>query len=133
MVLLGLLLPVPVLAQQAREVFGKNRIQYRTFDWQYITSENFDVYYYDARREIATQAVQFLEKEFDRVTDLIGYLPYYKTKIFLYNSLTDLRQSNVGLNHTIYNINGELEFVKPYVEVAYPAQPGNLKPSSRCG
>jgi Tol biopolymer transport system component len=127
MVLLGLLLPVPVLAQQAREVFGKNRIQYRTFDWQYITSENFDVYYYDARREIATQAVQFLEKEFDRVTDLIGYSPYYKTKIFLYNSLTDLRQSNVGLNHTIYNINGELEFVKPYVEVAYPGTAREFK------
>ncbi|MCX7637496.1 MAG: translocation protein TolB [Cyclobacteriaceae bacterium] len=114
-------------AQQAREVFGKNRIQYRTFEWQYITSENFDVYYYDGRREIATQAVQFLEKEFDRITDLIGYSPYYKTKIFIYNSLTDLRQSNVGLNHTIYNINGELEFVKPYVEVAYPGTAQEFK------
>ncbi len=115
-----LLLACTAYAQQAREVFGKNRIQYRTFTWQYITSENFDVYYYDGRRDIATQAIQYLELEFDRITDLIGYSPYYKTKIFLYNSLTDLRQSNVGLNHTIYNINGELDFVKPYVEVAYP-------------
>lgn len=116
-----------VYAQQAREVFGKNRMQYRTFNWQYITSENFDVYYYDGRREIATQAIQYLELEFDRITDLVGYSPYYKTKVFLYNSLTDLRQSNVGLNHTIYNINGELDFIKPYVEVAYPGTSQEFK------
>ncbi|MFN3841217.1 MAG: translocation protein TolB [Cyclobacteriaceae bacterium] len=106
-------------AQQAREVFGKNRIQYRSFDWQFLTGENFDIYYYDGRRDIATQALQYLESEFDRVTDLIGYAPYYKAKVFIYNSMADLRQSNVGLNHTFYNINGEIDFIKPYVEVAH--------------
>ena len=88
-------------AQQAREVFGKNRMQYRQFNWQYLSGENFDIYYYDARRNIATDALQFLEAEFDRITDLIGYPPYFKTKVFLYNSLSDLRQSNVGLNQNV--------------------------------
>lgn len=105
--------------QQAREVFGKNRIQYRQFDWVYLSGENFDVYYYDGRKSVASEALQFLESEFDRITDLIGYPPYFKTKVFLYNSLTDLRQSNVGLNHTIFNVGGETEFIKPYVEVAF--------------
>jgi hypothetical protein len=106
-------------AQQAREVFGKNRIQYRQFDWSYLSGENFDVYYYDARKAIATDALHYLESEFDRITDLIGYPPYFKTKVFIYNSLTDLRQSNVGLNHTFFNVGGETEFIKPYVEVAH--------------
>ncbi|MEQ9413061.1 MAG: biopolymer transporter Tol, partial [Cyclobacteriaceae bacterium] len=94
-------------AQQARENFGKNRIQYKQFDWQYLTSENFDVYYYDNRRKVATEAIQYLEGEFDRITDLIGYPPYLKTKVFLYNSITDLQQSNIGLNHTEFNVGGE--------------------------
>lgn len=106
-------------AQRANEVFGKNRIQYRSFDWLYISGENFDVYYYDGRRAVATEALQYLESEFDRITDLIGYAPYYKTRIFLYNSLADQRQSNVGLNRTEYTVNGEIEFVKPYIEVSY--------------
>lgn len=106
-------------AQQAREVFGKNRIQYRQFNWLYLSGENFDVYYYDGRKTVATEALQFLESEFDRITDLIGYPPYFKTKVFIYNSLTDLRQSNVGLNHTVFNVGGETEFIKPYVEVAH--------------
>ncbi|MBK5278464.1 MAG: PD40 domain-containing protein [Bacteroidia bacterium] len=109
--------------QQSREVFGKNRIQYKQFNWQYISSENFDVYYYDERRRIATEAIQYLEGEFDRITDLIGYPPYLKTKVFLYNSITDLQQSNIGLNKTQYNVGGETDFIKPIVEIAHP---GNL-------
>ena len=84
-----------LFGQQSREVFGKNRIQYRQFDWVYLSGENFDVYYYDARKVMAQEALEFLEGEFDRITDLIGYPPYFKTKVFIYNSLSDLRQSNV--------------------------------------
>jgi len=107
-----------VAAQYIPESFGKNRIQYRQFNWQYLSSENFDVYYYDARKAVAQNAIEFLEAEFDRITDLIGYPPYFKTKVFLYNSLADLRQSNVGLNRNVFTANGETEFIKPYVEVA---------------
>jgi hypothetical protein len=106
-------------AQLSREVFGKNRIQYRQFDWVYLSGENFDIYYYDARKAVAQEALEYLESEFDRITDLLGYPPYFKTKVFLYNSLSDLRQSNVGLNHTVFNVGGETEFIKPYVEVAH--------------
>jgi Tol biopolymer transport system component len=105
-------------AQYIPEVFGKNRLQYRQFNWQYLSGENFDVYYYDARKGVAQNALVYLESEFDRITDLIGYPPYFKTKVFLYNSLADLAQSNVGLNRTVYTVNGETEFIKPYVEVA---------------
>lgn len=115
LILLG---SIKVNAQYIPEVFGKNRIQYRQFNWQYLSSENFDVYYYDARKAVAQNSLEFLEAEFDRITDLIGYPPYFKTKVFLYNSLADLRQSNVGLNRTVYTANGETEFIKPYVEVA---------------
>lgn len=107
-----------VFAQYTPEVFGKNRIQYRQFNWQYLSGDNFDVYYYDGRKAVAQNALEYLESEFDRITDLIGYPPYFKTKVFLYNSLSDLRQSNVGLNRTVFTVNGETEFIKPYVEVA---------------
>ncbi len=113
--------------QQARETFGKNRIQYKQLDWQYLSSENFDVYYYDNRRKVANEAIQYLEGEFDRITDLIGYPPYLKTKVFLYNSITDMQQSNIGLNHTAFNVGGETEFVKPYVEIAHPGTVDQFK------
>jgi Tol biopolymer transport system component len=122
-----LLLPIFAEAQQAREVFGRNRIQYKKFDWVYISSENFDVYYYENRRDVATEAIQFLESEFDRITDLIGYPPYLKTKVFLYNSVTDKQQSNTGLSQTTFNSGGETEFIQPYVEIAHPGNVDEFK------
>lgn len=110
--------------QRASETYGMNRIQYKKFDWKYLSSENFDVYFYGDRGKLAREALQYLEGEFDRITDLLGFYPYQKTKVFLYNSITDLQQSNVGLNHTRFNVSGETEFIKPYVEIAHP---GNLE------
>ena len=115
-----LLFNFPGQAQRAMETFGRNRVQYRQFNWQYVSSENFDVYYYDDRRRVATEATQYLETEFDRVTDLIGYPPYLKTKVFLYNSVTDLQQSNMGILGKQFRVGGETEFIKPYVEIAHP-------------
>jgi len=115
------------LGQQALETFGKNRIQYKQFRWNYLSSENFDVYYYDDRKKVAQESLEYLETEFDRVTDLIGFYPYQKTKVFLYNSVTDLQQSNIGLNHTQFSSGGETEFIKPYVEIAHPGTLSEFK------
>lgn len=111
-------------SQQALETFGKNRIQFKTFEWKYLSSENFDVYYYDERKVVAQESLQYLESQFDRITDLIGFYPYQKTKVFLYNSIIDLQQSNIGLNDTQFSSGGETEFIKPYVEIAHP---GNIE------
>src|SRR5688500_9583665 len=115
LILLG---SIEARSQYVPETFGKNRVQYRQFNWEYLSGEHFDIYYYDARKAVAQNALEYLQAEFDRITDLIGYPPYFKTKVFLYNSLADLRQSNVGLNRTVFTVNGETEFIKPYVEVA---------------
>lgn len=107
-------------AQHAYERFGKNRVQYKQFRWNYLSSENFDVYYYDDRKRVAQDALEYLEKEFDRITDLIGFYPYQKTKVFLYSSVADLQQSNIGLDKQQFTAGGETDFVKPYMEVAHP-------------
>ncbi len=114
-------------AQMAHQSFGRNRVQYRQFNWQYISTDNFDVYYYDERRRVATEASQYLEAEFDRITDLIGYPPYLKTKVFLYNSVTDLQQSNMGILGKQFRVGGETEFIKPYVEIAHPGSLDHFK------
>lgn len=108
------------MAQQMLDPFGKNRIQYRRFDWSFVSTENFDVFYYGERRRLAGEVAEYLESEFSRITDLIGYPPYLKTKVFLYHSVADLQQSNVGLNRNPYVMGGETDFVKPYVEIAHP-------------
>jgi hypothetical protein len=118
---------VSARAQLTQETFGRNRIQYEEFKWQYLSSENFDVYFYGPRKAVATEVIQYLESEFDRITDILGAAVYLKTKVFLYNSVADLQQSNMGLNKTIYTASGETEFVQPYVEIAHPGNIADFK------
>lgn len=114
-------------SQQSMQTFGKNRIQHKNFNWRFYSAENFDIYFYDGGRTMAKEAAEYLEEEFDKITDLIGYPPYSKTKIFLFNSIEDLQQSNVGIDDHTFDIGGETKFVKPYVEVANPGTVDGLK------
>jgi hypothetical protein len=116
-----------VAGQEALQQFGKNRIQYKSFKWRYYSTENFDVYFYDGGNEIAQIATKYLEKEFDRITDILGTVSYTKTEIFLYNSSTDLLQSNIGVNDNSFDVAGQTNFVKPLVEIAYPGNAEEFK------
>ena len=100
--------------------FGQNRIQYKDFDWYFYSTNNFDIYYYEGGGDYAEQALEFLEDEFNRLTDILGYAPYAKTKIFLYNSIHDLQQSNKGIDGATFTIGGQTDFIKLQMEVAHP-------------
>jgi hypothetical protein len=113
--------------QEAMEKFGKNRVQYKNFKWRYYSTENFDIYFYDGGNEIAKVASSYLEKEFDRITDILGTVSYSKTEIYLYNSATDLLQSNIGVNDNSFDVAGQTDFVKPQVEIAYPGNAEEFK------
>ncbi|WP_052732550.1 PD40 domain-containing protein [Hymenobacter terrenus] len=104
--LLPLLLIRTVQAQTAQEPFGRVRIQYKQFQWKQLTTQNFVVMYYDGGEASARRAADYAEKELQRITALIGYYPYSKTTMLFYNSVGDLRQSNIGLTATQQQING---------------------------
>ena len=54
------------------------------------------------------------------LTDMMGYPPYSKTRVFIYNSISDLQQSNVGINYFGPVSGGETQFAKAYSEIAHP-------------
>lgn len=107
-------------AQNISQGYGKNRVQYKNFEWFFYSAENFDIYFYQGGEDYAKAAAEFLEVEFDKLTDVLGYAPYAKTKIFLYNSVADLQQSNIGVNDDSHSPGGQTNFVKLQVELAYP-------------
>jgi hypothetical protein len=106
-------------AQSTQEVFGKNRVQYKNFEWKAITTTNFEIYYYQDGNNAAYLAARYAESDFDRIADLLGYTPYSKTKIFLYNSAADLQQSNVGVSNEELSMGGETNFIKSQVEIPF--------------
>lgn len=117
--LLFVSLPGSVMAQFDQERFGKNRIQHKNMDWYFFSSNNFEVYYYDGGQNNARMAIDYLESEFDRLTQLIGFVAYTKPKIFIYNSRQELLQSNLNLNKDDYTVDGQTYFSKLLAEVPF--------------
>lgn len=105
-------------AQAFKEEFGKNRVQYKPFNWSFYSSENFEVYFYGNGSTTANRTIEYLEAEFSKITETIGYFPFAKTRVFLYNSISDKQQSNVGLRGSDFTVGGQTNFVQSQVEIA---------------
>ncbi|GAA4415117.1 basic secretory protein-like protein [Nibrella viscosa] len=116
---LGVLSAATAQNYPSMEQFGKNRIQYRQFDWKFVKTANFEIYFYQDGNPLANLAAQYAESEFDRITELLGYTPYNRIKIFLFNSPQELAQSNIGLS-TTGDLNGrEVDLAKSRLEIAF--------------
>ncbi len=105
--------------QAAQQPFGKNRLQYKNLEWNYFTTPNIDVYYYQNGEELAKTATTLGEQEFARITDFLGFTPYSKLKFYVYQSSSDLQQSNIGLEDDNAITGGKTNFSKAIVEVAF--------------
>ncbi|MBF9253540.1 hypothetical protein I2I11_09570 [Pontibacter sp. 172403-2] len=114
-------------AQPSRDTFGKSRIQYKNFDWKLYSTQNFNIYFSQGGQEIAQNAAAYAEQELKRVTSLIGYYPYAKVTLILYNSPTDLKQSNIGIDNDQFQTGGETLFMKNKVEIAFPGTQTGFK------
>ena len=110
-----------------QEEFGKNRIQYKRFEWLTIRSNNFEFNYYRSGDKIAQNAAKIAEGEYDRITELLGYTPFTTMKIFLYNSPKELEQSNIGLTAPTDLDGSILNLAKSRVQIAYTGNEEKFK------
>jgi hypothetical protein len=102
-VILGFLVSVLLLHEgvngQVNTVeFGKNRVQYRKFKWQYYQSTNFNTYFYQDGKPIANYVMQIAEDELPGIEQFVEYGLQRRANVVIYNSFDELQQSNIGLN-----------------------------------
>lgn len=87
--------------------FGKNRVQYSDFLWTYFRFNNFDVYYYLNGKELAQHVADYSGKYIPEIEKKLETTLDRKTQFIVYNTYSDLKQSNIGLmNQTQYNTGG---------------------------
>lgn len=76
--------------------FGKNRVQYREFLWQFYRLDKFDAYYYVNGKELAEFVAQVAQEEIPVIENYFQH-PLEKRIIFLvYNKINDFKQSNIS-------------------------------------
>lgn len=114
-------------AQSSQWLSENHRIQYQKFQWKFVASSNFEIYYLEKNEPMAKSTLAFLEADFVRVTELISYSPVQKVKIFIYPNHESWLQSNSGISLANAKDVEEENLSKFRVEIAFKDNLGSFK------
>lgn len=85
--------------------FGKNRIQYQEFIWQYYRFEKFDTYFYEGGKDLAAYVAEVAPGHLRDIENKLDHVLQQNVEFIVYNSQSDFKQSNLGM----LNATGDLE------------------------
>lgn len=87
--------------------FGKNRVQYDEFKWQFIRQPRFEVYYYEGGKEPAEYVVRVANQNMRIYEEFFDFYFTERLQFILYNKLSHFQQSNAGIaDEENYNTGG---------------------------
>lgn len=98
-----------VLAQQSQISFGKNRVQYKDFDWQFYDTDNFRIYFYQGGQDMGKYAILASEECLAEVSELLNVKLNDKLDLIVYNDISDMHQTNIGIKEDVDAISGTVQ------------------------
>lgn len=113
--------------------YGKNRVQFRKFKWQYYQSTNFNTYFYENGKTIANFVAQVAEEELPAMEQFVEYGLQRRANIAIYNTFDELQQSNIGLNLDWQTTGGLTKLVNNKMIVYFDGNHENLRKQIRQG
>jgi len=109
---------LPLSSMQAQR-FGKNKVQYDDFEWSFIQTPNFDIYFYNDRAKLAEFAAPIAEQAFLDISRLLQYRMRKRVSLIIYASHSDFQQTNVILDYLSEGTGGFTELMKNRAVVAF--------------
>lgn len=104
--------------------FGKNRVQYQSFLWQYYRFPLYDVYFYENGSKIAEYVANKAQQYISEIEAKIGNTLQKRIIFLVYNNLSDFRQSNIGLvtGNDQYNVGGTTQLIDNKVFIYFEGE-----------
>src|SRR5881275_965720 len=90
--LLALALLLAAADPSAARYFGQNKVQYKSYRFEVLKTEHFDVHFYPVEREAAEHAGRLAERWYARLSKLLHHQRSARQPIVLYASHPDFEQ-----------------------------------------
>lgn len=130
-------MPAIVLSQfynGSNMTFGKNRVQYQEFLWTFYKFDDFDTYFYLNGKELAQYAAQYAQIQIPLIEDKIESGLDKRLQFIIFNKLTDLKQSNIGLiSEQDYNTGGITHIIGSKVMLYFDGNHINFQKQIKAG
>ena len=121
------------IAQVNSVLFGRNRLQFNSFKWQYYQTKNFNVYFYNNGQELAKFVAQSAEKELPQIEAATESSLQRRANIIVYNEFAHMQQTNIGLETDILKTGNTTKFVNNKMVVYFDANHAHLTRQIREG
>ena len=112
--ILMLFAAIPASAQ-----FGHNKVNYQSFDWFYIQTEHFDIYYPKDNYNLAEFTGWIAEESLTKIEDDWDYKLQGRVSILVYPSQNTFQSNNVGSGEQDESVGGFTEFLKDRVVIPF--------------
>jgi Tol biopolymer transport system component len=99
--------------------FGKNKVQYQTFDWKFIESEHFKVYFDAGSDYLARFAAIEAEKSLFEIASLLNFKVNKQIPFVVYDSHNQFQQTNVTWSTLPEGVGGFTEMAKNRIVVPF--------------
>jgi len=106
-------------ATPAAAQFGHNKVNYEKFDWYYIQTEHFNIYYPKNEYNIAEFAGWVAEQSLKKIESDWDYTLEGRISILVYPSQNTFQSNNVGYGEQSESTGGFTEFLKDRVVIPY--------------
>ncbi len=120
-------------AQVSTVEFGKNRVQYQKFNWNYYQTDNFNTYFSQNGLELGKYVAQIAENDLKGIEEFVEYGMQRRTNIVVFNSFDEMQQSNIGIGIDWQNTGGVTKLVNNKMLVYFDGNHANLKNQIRQG
>ncbi len=84
-----------VYSQASAQYFGRNKVRYHSFDFRYLSTEHYDIYYYSGEKDEAEDLGRMAERWYARYTNLFDHHFEKRKPIVLYANGLDFQQTNI--------------------------------------
>jgi Tol biopolymer transport system component len=109
----GLLLLITwVLPEVSAQYFGRNKVQYDNFDFRFIQTENFDIYYYPEKENAIMDIGRMTERWYHRLSQVFQHEFDERKPIIFYADDADFQQTNVISGFIGQGVGGVTEGMK---------------------
>jgi hypothetical protein len=99
--------------------FGKNKVRYKDFEWSYVQTRHFDVYFYEEGYPTAKFAAEVAESSYVEIARELQYELKRRVPIFVYNSHNDFQQTNITQLYLSEGVAGFTEVFKNRVVLPF--------------
>ncbi len=99
--------------------FGENKVQYRSFEWYFIQSKHFDIYFYPSEYQIAEFAAHAVEDAYAHHSAAFHYDITNRIPIIVYDSHNDWQETNVVSEYLDEGVGGVTEIFKNRIVVPF--------------